>query len=387
LSAPLPRFAALSFSYFATIGLFNPYAPLWFQSLGYSTLVIGAIASLQSWTRVLGPYAWGWFGDHGGRRVELLRIAAAGSVLAAAGLLGVREAVPVAVVTALLFAANGGIIPLYEATLAHLLSTGGGFVDAARYGRVRLWGSVGFIAAVTAGGALLERFGIAAFPVFVLAVNGLMLAAALRLPATRDDAVHDEPAPAVLPLLRRPEVAWFFGSIFFTVLAHTSLYAFFSLYLVSLGYGKPVVGALWAVAIAAEIAFFWMQGRLSAWLAPPRWLQVVALVTTLRFVAVAGAGHSPLVLVLAQALHAVTFAGHHTACIMLVQRFFPGRLRGRGQALYSVLGYGLPGVLGGVGGGWLISRLDFAAVFWAAAGCGLAAWVCATRMARRLQVA
>jgi PPP family 3-phenylpropionic acid transporter len=110
-------------------------------------------------------------------------------------------------------------------------------------------------------------------------------------------------------------------------------------------------------------------------------------VTTLRFVAVAVAGHSPLVLVLAQALHAVTFAGHHTACIMLVQRFFPGRLRGRGQALYSVLGYGLPGVLGGVGGGWLISRLDFAAVFWAAAGCGLAAWVCATRMARRLQVA
>jgi PPP family 3-phenylpropionic acid transporter len=182
-------------------------------------------------------------------------------------------------------------------------------------------------------------------------------------------------------------VAWFFGSIFFTVLAHTSLYAFFSLYLVSLGYGKPVVGALWAVAIAAEIAFFWMQGRLSAWLAPPRWLQLVALATTLRFVAVAGAGHWPLVLVLAQALHAVTFAGHHTACIMLVQRFFPGRLRGRGQALYSVLGYGLPGVLGGVGGGWLISRLGFGAVFWAAAGCGLAAWVCATRMARRLQAA
>jgi len=385
--SPLPRFAALSFAYFATIGLFNPYAPLWFQSLGYSTLAIGAIASLQSWTRVLGPYAWGWFGDRSGRRVELIRIASLGAVLAAAGLLGVREAVPVAVVTALLFVANGGVVPLYEATLAHLLSSGGGIVDAARYGRVRLWGSVGFIAAVTACGALLERFGIAAFPLFVLALNALMLTAALRLPATHDDAVHDAPAPPVLPLLRRPEVAWFFGSIFFTVLAHTSLYAFFSLYLVSLGYGKSVVGALWAVAITAEIAFFYTQGRLFAWLAPPRWLQVVAGVTTLRFVAVAVAGHWPVVLVLAQALHAVTFAGHHAACIMLVQRFFPGRLRGRGQALYTVLGYGLPGVLGGVGGGWLIESLGFAAVFWAAAGCGLAAWVCATRMARQLPLA
>ena len=111
---------------------------------------------------------------------------------------------------------------------------------------------------------------------------------------------------------------------------------------------------------------------------------MVALVTVLRFAVIAGAGSWPVALVFVQALHAVTFAGHHAACIMLVQRFFPGRLRGRGQALYTVLGYGLSGVLGGVGGGWLISQLGFAAVFWASAGCGGLAWVCATRMSRRL---
>jgi PPP family 3-phenylpropionic acid transporter len=49
---------------------------------------------------------------------------------------------------------------------------------------------------------------------------------------------HDDRAPPVWPVLRRPAVAWFFASVFFTVLAHTSLYAFLSLYLVSLGYGK-----------------------------------------------------------------------------------------------------------------------------------------------------
>ena len=103
--------------------------------------------------------------------------------------------------------------------------------------------------------------------------------------------MHDEPAPPVLPLLRRPEVAWFFASIFFTVLAHTSLYAFFSLYLVSLGYGKAAVGALWAVAVAVEIVFFWFQGRwfarLSRARAGCRWWRGV---TALRFVAIAGGG-------------------------------------------------------------------------------------------------
>jgi MFS transporter, PPP family, 3-phenylpropionic acid transporter len=66
MKGPLPAFAALSFCYFAAIGLFNPYAPLWFQSLGYSTVLIGALSALQSWTRVFAPYAWSWFGDHSG---------------------------------------------------------------------------------------------------------------------------------------------------------------------------------------------------------------------------------------------------------------------------------------------------------------------------------
>jgi MFS transporter, PPP family, 3-phenylpropionic acid transporter len=212
-------------------------------------------------------------------------------------------------------------------------------------------------------------------------MNAMLLVAALRLPATQTDAQHDAPAPPVLPLLRRPEVAWLFASIFFTVLAHTSLYAFFSLYLVSLGYGKAAVGALWAVSVAVEIVFFWTQGRWFSWVAPHRWLQIVAAVCALRFSATAAFGAWAPVLVLAQLSHAITFAAHHAACITLVHRLFPDRLRGRGQALYTTLGYGVSGVLGGVGGGWLISHLGFAAVFWAAAVCALLAWGCATRSA------
>jgi len=379
-ASPLARFGALSFCYFAAIGLFNPYAPLWFQSLGFSTLLIGGISALQSWTRVFAPYAWSWWGDHGGRRVELIRLAAAGTLLAALGLLGVQAAVPVAAVTALLFLANSGVVPLYEATLTQLLQTVDG-IDSARYGRVRMWGSLGFIVSVTAFGALLQAFGIGIFPWFVAAMNALMLAAALRLPATRNDLVHDEPAPPVLPLLRRPEVAWFFASIFFTVLAHTSLYAFFSLYLVDLGYGKAAVGGLWALSVVVEIVFFWMQGRWLPRLPLYRWLELVAGVTALRFVAVAGWGAWLPVLLLAQATHAITFAAHHSACIGLVHQLFPGRLRGRGQALYTMLGYGLSGMLGGLGGGWLIARMGYAAVFWAAALCGVLAWFCVRRAA------
>jgi len=49
----------------------------------------------------------------------------------------VRSALAVSLVTMLLFMANAGIVPLYEASLAHLPSAGGA-MDLARYGRARV---------------------------------------------------------------------------------------------------------------------------------------------------------------------------------------------------------------------------------------------------------
>ena len=385
---PLRAFAGLWLAYFATIGLFNPYAPLWFQALGMSTLAIGAIASLQSWTRLLAPYAWSWAADHSGARVALIRLAAAGCLLGATGLalaphLAATPAGHAAWLTAalipalvaLLFISNGGIVPLAEAALAQLL-TGPNGLDATRYGRVRMWGSIGFIVAVLAAGALLQPLGIGIFPWLVVGINATLLVVASRLPTGHEERHVGAPAPPVLPLLRQPAVAWFFGSVFFTVLAHTSLYAFLSLYLVHSGYGKQAVGALWAVSVAVEVLFFLLQGRWFHRLSPHGWLALAAGITALRFAAMALAGAQPVVLVLAQLTHAITFAGHHAACIALVSRHFPGRLRGRGQALYSALGYGLSGLLGGVGGGWLIDRAGFGALYAAATAAGLLALGC-----------
>jgi MFS transporter, PPP family, 3-phenylpropionic acid transporter len=371
-------------AYFATVGVFNPYAPLWFKALGLSTLAIGALASLQSWTRLLAPYAWSWLADHSGQRVQLLRLAAAGSLVSALGLAlwpDLPAGPMLAVLVALLFLANGGVVPLAEAALAQILFTRQG-MDAARYGRVRVWGSVGFIVAVMAAGPWLQAAGIGAFAWTVVALNLALLATAWRLPVLLEPQRSAARPPPVWPRLRQPAVAWFYASVFFTVLAHASLYAFFSLFLDALGYGKSAVGLFWAVSVGCEIAFFFTQGRWFGRCTPHRWLQWAAGVSALRFAATALGGGSALVLVLAQATHAITFAAHHAACIALMARYFPDRLRGRGQALYSALGYGLSGLVGGVGGGWLIEHLGYAAVFWAACAAALAGLACAGLSAR-----
>ena len=365
-------FAAISLCYFGFIGLFSPYAPLWYQSLGYSTFAIGVLTSLQSATRLFAPYAWGWWADHSGRREPLLRVAIGGAVFASLGFFFFRDYVWIAAVCVALMLCTAGVVPISEAVLAHHVSSGGQ-VDIGRYGRVRLWGSVGFVAVATASGFVLERAGVERFPLLCTGVLASLLFAAFRLPPS-SEPVHAEPVlKGALAVLREPVVAWFFTGTFLTVLAHTSLYAFYSLYLASLGYGQGAIGLLWAVGVAVEVAWFAFQGRWVNRLPVHGWLALAAAVSALRFAAIAAfAGHAA-VLIFAQLLHAITFAAQHSACIAVISRHFPGRLRSRGQALYTVLGYGTSGVLGGVAGGALSERLGFAAVFWAASAVSVVA--------------
>jgi len=376
-------FGLVWFCYFASLGLFNPYAPLWLASLGHSTFVIGAFAALQSWTRIVAPYGWGWLADHGGRRVQLLRVAAVACVAAAAALWALREssAWTLAAVVAALFLANGAFTPIVETLILRHLHAGG-TLDARRYGRVRLWGSVGFIGAVLLAGVLLQRIGIGALPLLTFGMVLLLALATWRLPLTVEPPAGQQAPVAIAPVLRRPVVRWFFAGVMLTVLAHTALYAFFSLYLDSLGYGKPAVGLLWGVSVAVEIVFFALAGRYFARIGEYHWLVLAALVTAARFAFTAGFGSVPAVLVLAQLTHALTFAAHHMASTSLIARHFPDRLRARGSALYTTLGYGVPGVVGGLAGGALSERFGLPAVFWAASLAALASAACCVMAGR-----
>jgi MFS transporter, PPP family, 3-phenylpropionic acid transporter len=114
------------------------------------------------------------------------------------------------------------------------------------------------------------------------------------------------------------------------------------------------------------------------WLSLPGWLVMCGVIMAVRMVLTSVWADVLWVLVMAQIMHAVTFAMHHSACVSLLSAYFPPRMRARGQALYSSLGYGLPGVLGAIAGGylseaWGLRRVFEVSVLFAALG-ALCAW-------------
>ena len=280
-------FAALSASYFAHIGFFNPYLPLWLKELGFGLLAISVLTSVQSGTRLFAPYAWGWLSDHTGERVKLLRYGATAALLLSIGLWFPLGGMALFVVLLLMFSHTSAMMPMSEAALAHLVSQGGAF-DAQRYGRVRLWGSLGFLITVLAAGVWFEYRGLGDFPVWTSLSLLAVTASVWWLPDHKDALPPHEVKPSVKPVLRQPAVRWFFAALFFHVLSHIFIYIFFSLYLDSLGYSKTTIGLLWAVSVIIEIGWFFTQGRWLPRLSLTGWLLLAAVLMVLRMGLTAG---------------------------------------------------------------------------------------------------
>ena len=125
---------------------------------------------------------------------------------------------------------------------------------------------------------------------------------------------------------------------------------------------------------------FRSQGRWLHLLPLASWIWVCACALLLRMTLIAVGAESLWVLVLAQVLHTATFAIHHSVCIAWLSKHFPARLRGRGQALYSIIGYGATGILGALGGGFISEHWGLAAVFWIAVPVALLAVLCGWRL-------
>ena len=375
----LVPFAALSASYFAHIGFFNPYLPLWLKHLGLSLWMIGLLTSMQAVTRVFAPYIWGWLSDRNGARVPLMRWCSGRALLCSFGVLFYPSPCWLAAVLFGMFIHTSAMMPMSEAAMAHLVSHMG-TLDVRRYGRIRLWGSVGFLVTVFISGAWFEAQGMSGFPYWAVLTLLAVNISTWTLPDKRESVVQVQGQAGFWQVLRQPQSLWFFATLFFHVLSHVSIYTFFSLYLDELGYGKDMIGILWAVSVIVEIMGFFSQSKWLHWLSLPTWLCVCTGLMVLRMGLTAF--YAPLlpVLLLAQCLHVFTFAVQHTVCIAWLSKHFPGRLRGRGQALYAVIGYGFTGVTGALGGAALSTRFGLQQVFVMAIPVALLALLCAVKL-------
>ena len=363
---PYRQLAGFYFFYFAYIGAFAPFFSVYLDSVGLSAVEIGVVMALPQFTRIVAPHLWGWLADAGGDRMRVVRITTLVAAVCWLGMFAGSGFLWIcAMVLALCFFFSAAL-PLMEAsTLTHIGEQMG------RYGTIRLWGSLGYIAAVVAVGYALDLFPVQALLWVVLACIVGTLAFTWAAPEARP-AAHASDSRPIADILKRPEVIALITACALMAAAHGPYYTFYSIHLVDHGYSKGVTGWLWALGVVCEIAIFLWLPRLYAAYSLRRILIASFLLAAARFLLIGWGAGSLTLLLLAQVLHAASFGSFHAAAIGIVHRLFRGRHQARGQTIFGSLSYGVGGTLGSLASGYAWEPLGAALTFSAASACALA---------------
>ncbi|KAF0206469.1 MAG: MFS transporter PPP family 3-phenylpropionic acid [Gallionellaceae bacterium] len=339
------RIAGFYFFYFSFVGMFSPYWSSYLKSIHFDAVQIAVLMSVQPVMRMLAPALWGWLADHTGKRLLVVQGAALCAALTYMGVFFTTEFYPLLFVIALMGFFWSASMPLVEATTFTYLGK-----NSAHYGRIRSWGSVGFIVSVLGLGYAFDYIAIAWLLWAGAAIKLGILFFSRQIPPAEIVAHHTDSQP-IMRLVMQPQVLALFGACFLMAVAHGPYYTFYSIYLVEHGYAKSAVGWLWALGVICEVAVFFAMPWLLRRFTLPQILMVSFACAVLRFLIIGWSADSLALMLFAQVLHAATFGAFHAAAVALVHHYFQGRHQSKGQALFGSVTYGAGGMLGGLASG------------------------------------
>lgn len=365
------RLAAGYFMYFGAVGIFAPFWSPYLALRGFGPVEIGLLIALVSAARAVVPLLLGWIADATQRPTRVLQVAAGLAVVCFA-LFPWQSGLLAFGLLSLLFGAFwNAVIPLFD---SHALSHLG--TQSHRYGRLRLWGSIGFIVVTSIGGFILDRAGYQWVPWLALPpmIGAFVMTLTVRPMTVTDGRVSLREVGAIV---RSRAVASALVVATLVVMSSGAYYAFFSIWLETNHYDRSTIGLLWALGVLAEVGIFAMGQSLLARFSIRTLFIAAAAGTAVRWTVVAWFVAYPVLLAASQLLHCLSFAVLHFAVVLTAHREFPPALQSTGQSLFSSIAYGGGGLAGSLLAGVIWATFSARASYVTAAIIVVFATICA----------
>jgi MFS transporter, PPP family, 3-phenylpropionic acid transporter len=334
------RLALFYAALFAALGVQLPFLPAWLAAKGLDVPTIGWVLAVPMVVRVMAIPLATHAADHYGALRAVIATAAVAALLSYAATALTQGVVAITVGFALASAFYTPLMPLADAyALRGLRSLGHS------YGPVRLWGSAAFIGGSFAAGFLLDFIPARELIWIIVLAMALMAAAAFALaPLAHSGGAVAQPLRSARTLWQRPGFVAVAAAAGLIQASHAVYYGFATLEWQAAGLGGGEIGALWAIAVLAEIALFAVSGRLP--IAPTGLLVIGAAGAVIRWSAMVFEPLPPMLLPL-QCLHALSFGATHLAAVGFVARAAPAQLGATAQGhLAAVLGLIMAGAMG-----------------------------------------
>ena len=336
------KLSAFYFFYFAAVGVYIIFLPKVLHDLGYSALDIGIIFALAPLMRFLTPFL---FLKHINLNQFVFKCALFLSILCSSLFyLTIENFYAFMINNAILGACLSLILPYLEVTAIKILGKD-------RYGKSRLYGSIGFMMISLVLAKFLSEPFVAIH--YYLAVNILTVIFALLL-LKYDDVNHDESSTNEPFSFFKYWPFWV--SLFFMQLSFGGFYNFFTIYETSHGISLEMTSYLWSFGVVCEIILLYFQAPLLK----RNLLNIIKFsvaITILRWFLLFLYPDNLLLTFFTQSIHAFSFGLYHSAVIIYLYTLYENKKLAQ-QFMYGVA-YGLGGFLGALVAGYLYGEYLF----------------------------
>jgi PPP family 3-phenylpropionic acid transporter len=323
---------AFYFFYFAVVGVYVIFMPQVSKSVGYTPFEVGVLFASAPLMRFLVPFFFRKWFELTPRIFNLSLFTAFAATLS---FFVTVENFYLFLLSHLLFGITLSIsLPYVEAVALEVVSK-------ERYGKVRLFGSIGFMLIALFLGTYLENATQAIFYIssvaFFTMVFGILI-------------IKNQPVEQKTPKAKSGEFSllafWpFWVSAFLMQMSFGGFYQFFTIYELEMGLSMQIISFMWAFGVLCEIAMLYFQGPLLQ-KNLLMLLKITVALTSIRWFLLYLYPDSVSVVFATQAIHAFSFALYHTAAISyvyilykdkkLAQQFFLGIAFGLGAFAGSV---------------------------------------------------
>ncbi|MBA6389364.1 MFS transporter [Colwellia sp. BRX10-3] len=361
------QFVGLStnyFWYFGILGLVVPFLSVFLDARGFTSLEIGEILAVITAAKIVAPSLWAQLADKSGKQLIIVRVGALLTLLCFSLIIWTYSYWPLMFSLAMFSLFMTSILPQLEVMTLNSIRK-----SAKIYGRIRLWGSIGFIIVAMLSGELIERYSAEAFSYIGIVILAGLFISTLLSKQPRIAKKNTLDYVSIKAKVFNSNFLLFFFAGLMLQMSFGPYYVFFALYLQNLTYTGILIGIFIAIGVVAEIGVFVFAALFFKSFSLKTLISISILLTALRWFLVGHYADSNVALVISQLIHALSFGLYHSASIAFIQKHFNANQQSRGQAIYIGGVYGVGGAVGayvagllwqdGIGAG---ITFDFAAI-------------------------
>jgi PPP family 3-phenylpropionic acid transporter len=357
-------------SIYFMIGAYSHYFVIWLREAGWGEAEIGWQGGILATCRIVFPLWWGRLVDHTDAPVRALRLMTAGSVAAFLPFCVTAAFWPVMLASFLLGVFRVATIPVVDAVaLSHVETAGGD------YGRIRVWGSWGFIVGGFTMGWIVDLTVIDSVPWLLTASIAVNLLVLFWMRDTPGPPRESRPVLSTAwKLLTSPRYRGFYLVAFLSRLASSGIYIFLPIHLQDLGVRDSWIPVFWTTGVLSEIVLMQFARQIFGRFRRGRVLTFSFLCSVLQF-GLTAIIREPWWLLPVMTLHGVTFGVWYYTTVSWLGDHAPREERHSAQAVFTSFAFGVAGTLSSLGSGYLYELGQGALMFGVAAAVSAITWV------------